>query len=38
MEQAVLTALSQWKFTPVTFQGHPITVKYVIPVRLVMPK
>ncbi|MDB4977185.1 MAG: biopolymer transporter TonB [Myxococcaceae bacterium] len=35
MDQAVLTALSQWKYTPVMYQGKPAAVEYLIPVRLV---
>jgi protein TonB len=37
MDQAVLTALSTWKYTPITYQGHAVSVEYVIPVRLVAP-
>jgi protein TonB len=37
MDQAVLTALSSWKYTPITYQGHAVSVEYVIPVRLVAP-
>ncbi len=37
MDQAVLSALSTWKYTPITFQGQPVSVEYVIPVRLVPP-
>lgn len=33
MDKAVLESLAQWKFTPVTFQGRPVNVEYVIPVR-----
>jgi protein TonB len=32
---AVLAALTKWKYTPVTFQGKPVSVEYVIPVRVV---
>jgi protein TonB len=35
MDQAVLKALSQWRYTPVLYQGKPVAVEYVIPVRLV---
>lgn len=37
MEQAVLDALRTWKYTPVTYQGRPVPVKYIIPIRLVIP-
>jgi protein TonB len=37
MDQPVLQALASWKYTPVLFQGRPVTVEYVIPVRLVPP-
>lgn len=35
MDQAVLTALSQWRYSPVLYQGKPTAVEYLIPVRLV---
>jgi protein TonB len=35
MDQAVLSALSQWKYSPVLYQGKPAAVEYLIPVRLV---
>jgi protein TonB len=38
MDKAVLAALSKWKFAPVTFQGRPVAVDYVIPVRLIIPR
>ena len=38
MDQAVLDTVSSWRVTPVTFQGRPVVVEYVIPVRLVIPK
>ncbi|MDB4988901.1 MAG: biopolymer transporter TonB [Myxococcaceae bacterium] len=34
MDQAVLAALMQWKYTPVMYQGKPAAVEYLIPVRL----
>jgi protein TonB len=37
MDQPVLAALAAWKYTPVLFQGSPVSVEYVIPVRLVPP-
>jgi len=37
MDQAVLTALAQWRYSPVLYQGKPVAVDYVIPVRLVLP-
>ena len=36
MDQAVLRALSQWRYTPVIYQGKPVDVEYVIPIRLVL--
>ncbi len=36
MEQAVLSALSTWRMTPVTYQGRAVAVEYVIPIRLQM--
>jgi protein TonB len=38
MDQQVLSALSQWKYTPVLYQGKPTAVEYLIPVRLVAPR
>jgi protein TonB len=38
MDQQVLSALSQWKYTPVLYQGKPTAVEYLIPVRLVAPQ
>lgn len=37
MDQAVLSALAQWRYSPVLYQGKPVTVEYLIPVRLVRP-
>ena len=37
MDEAVLKALGQWRYTPVSYQGAPVSVDYVIPVRLVLP-
>jgi TonB family protein len=37
MDGAVLEALSRWKYTPVTFQGRPVSVYYSINLRLVAP-
>ena len=37
MDGAVLEALARWKYTPVTFQGRPVSVYYVINMRLVAP-
>jgi protein TonB len=33
LEQTVLEALAQQRYTPVTFQGRPVDVEYVIPFR-----
>ena len=35
MDAAVLSALSQWRYSPVMYQGKPAAVEYLIPVRLV---
>lgn len=35
MDQAVLSALAQWKYSPVLYQGKPAAVEYLIPVRIV---
>ncbi len=37
MERPVLDALAASRWTPVTYQGKPVSVEYVIPVRLVLP-
>jgi periplasmic protein TonB len=34
MDQAILSAVSQWKMTPVVFNGQPVSVTYTIPIRL----
>jgi protein TonB len=35
MERAVLDALSTWRYKPILYQGRPVSVDYVIPIRLV---
>lgn len=37
MDQAVLSALARWRYTPVIYQGKPVAVEYVIQVRLAGP-
>ncbi len=37
MDQAVLDALHKWKYTPVTFQGRPVSVYYPINLTVVPP-
>jgi protein TonB len=37
MNQAVLRALARWRYAPVSYQGKPVAVEYVIPVQLVAP-
>ena len=37
MKDAVLQAVSTWKYSPVLFQGRPVAVKYNIEIRLVAP-
>jgi len=37
MDQAVLSALARWRYTPVIYQGKPVAVDYVIQVRLTGP-
>jgi protein TonB len=34
MDQAIMAAVSQWKMTPVVFNGQPVSVSYTIPIRL----
>jgi protein TonB len=38
MERAVLDALSTRRYNPVHYQGRPVAVEYVIPIRLVIPR
>jgi protein TonB len=38
MEQAVLEALATHRYQPATFQGQPVTVDYVMNIRLVHPR
>lgn len=37
MNEAVLSALARWRYTPVIYQGKPVAVDYVIQVRLAAP-
>jgi TonB family protein len=37
MDQAVLSALSRWRYTPVIYQGKAVAVDYVVQVRLTGP-
>jgi protein TonB len=37
MEQAVLDSLYSRRYTPVTFQGRPVSVDYVFNIRLKIP-
>jgi TonB family protein len=37
MDEAVLTALSQWRYSPVLYQGKAVAVEYLVSVRLVSP-
>ena len=34
LDKAILEVLPYWKFTPVMFQGRPVSVEYVIPVKI----
>jgi TonB family protein len=38
MDQAVLSALARWRYSPVIYQGKPVAVDYVIQVRLAGPE
>ncbi len=35
MDQPVLAALARYRFSPVTYEGRPVAVQYVIPIRVV---
>lgn len=37
MEQAILSAVQKWKYSPVMYQGRAVKVDYLIPVKLVAP-
>ena len=37
MEQAVINGLMQRRYAPVTFQGKPVTVRYIFNVKVVAP-
>jgi protein TonB len=37
MDQAVLSALARWRYSPVIYQGRPVAVDYVIQLRLAGP-
>ena len=37
MDQPVLAALARQRYTPVTFQGRPINVEYLIPLKIELP-
>jgi periplasmic protein TonB len=37
MDPEILAALKEWRATPVMFQGRPVSVEYVIPVKVVAP-
>jgi protein TonB len=36
LDEPVLSALAQQRYTPVTFQGRPVDVEYVIPFKFKM--
>jgi protein TonB len=38
MNQQVLSALQKWRYEPVIYRGQPVSVRYLIPVRLELPK
>jgi protein TonB len=38
MEQAVLSAMETWKYTPVTFQGRAVNVDYLFTIKMVLPR
>ena len=38
MEKQVLDTIQSWRFSPVTYGGKPVSVDYVIPIRLVLPR
>src|SRR5260370_12419523 len=37
MDQQILESLRSWKYTPVTYQGHPQRVEMIIPFRVPTP-
>jgi protein TonB len=38
MEKQVMNTIQSWRFTPVKYAGKAISVDYVIPIRLVLPR
>jgi TonB family protein len=38
MDGQVLSALANWRYSPVFYQGRAVAVEYVIPVRLKLPR
>jgi protein TonB len=37
MDQQILESVRSWKYTPVTYQGHPQRVEMIIPFRVPTP-
>ena len=37
MDPEILAVLKEWRSSPVMFQGHPVSVEYIIPVKVVAP-
>jgi outer membrane biosynthesis protein TonB len=37
MDEAVLAALAASRYQPVTYQGRPVNVGYVFPIKLALP-
>jgi hypothetical protein len=37
MDQAVLEAVQQWKYTPVIFRGKPVRVQYTVVLHVRAP-
>jgi len=38
MTEKILSALSTWRFKPVTYHGAPVSVRYVFTIRLALPR
>jgi hypothetical protein len=37
MDAAILAAVSQWQYEPVLWKGQPVSVPYVIPIKIEPP-
>jgi protein TonB len=38
MDEAILSSVSKWRYTPVLFKGRPQRVEIIIPIRIPRPR